>query len=236
MLNFLGIGSAFNTELGNTSAYLKNGKSIFLIDCGSTVFNRLQKTNLLENVTNMYIVITHTHPDHIGSLGELIFYSHYVLSCKPKVLSPENDLIKKILLSMGVKDELYNILDSSKSNLKDNDIDIDVTFFPASQVETIPSYSLLLNLYGKTVYYSGDSNKIDISIIQKLKSGAIDMVYQDTCGLDYEGNPHMYLGKLADLVEPDFRNKIYCMHLDQRFDKNEALKLGFNIAQIKTSK
>ena len=133
---------------------------------------------------------------------------------------------------MGVKDELYNILDSSKSNLKDNDIDIDVTFFPASHVETIPSHSLLLNLNGKSVYYSGDSNKIDISIIQKLKSGAIDMVYQDTCGLDYEGNPHMYLGKLADVVEPDFRNKIYCMHLDQRFDKNEALKLGFNIAQI----
>ena len=59
MLNFLGTGSAFNTEKGNTSAFIKKDNSLLLIDCGGTVFHRLQELNLLDGVENLYIVVTH---------------------------------------------------------------------------------------------------------------------------------------------------------------------------------
>ena len=59
MLNFIGTGSAFNTELGNNSAFVKNNDSLILIDCGGTVFHRLQELSLLDGLQNLYIVITH---------------------------------------------------------------------------------------------------------------------------------------------------------------------------------
>ena len=73
MLDFLGLGSAFNTDLGNTSAYIKKNTSLLLIDCGSTVFSKLHRIGLLDGVSDIYVIITHTHADHIGSLSDLIF-------------------------------------------------------------------------------------------------------------------------------------------------------------------
>ena len=76
-LKFLGRGSAFNVEEGNTSAYYKSKNDMLLIDCGSDVFKKIVKKHLLDNVYDLYIAITHSHPDHIGSLGDLIFYCYY---------------------------------------------------------------------------------------------------------------------------------------------------------------
>lgn len=93
-LKFLGIGSAFNTELGNTSAFIKENNSLFLIDCGGTVFSKLQELKILEGVKKVYIAITHSHPDHVGSLGDLIFYSYYTLKATVTILFPDEKLIK----------------------------------------------------------------------------------------------------------------------------------------------
>jgi ribonuclease BN (tRNA processing enzyme) len=233
MLNFLGIGSAFNTILGNNSAYIKTGSTLLLLDCGSTVFNKLQKYDILKGIVNLYAVITHTHPDHIGSLGELIFYSHYVLDCKPKILFPDKDLLKNILSGMGVREDFYEIINTLEAHVNDSFIDVNVTFITASHVDTIPSYSIMLVFPGTVIFYSGDSNSIKSLILDKLHNSEIDCLYQDTCGLDYAGNPHFYLGKLAETVKPEFRHKVYCMHIDQNFNKEEAIKLGFNVVEAK---
>ena len=74
MLKFIGTGSAFNTELGNTSAYIKQDQTLFILDCGETAFTRMKQLNIFEDVKNVYIAITHMHPDHVGSLGSLVFY------------------------------------------------------------------------------------------------------------------------------------------------------------------
>ena len=37
ILEFIGCGSAFNPQLGNTSAYIEDGKRFVLLDCGESV-------------------------------------------------------------------------------------------------------------------------------------------------------------------------------------------------------
>lgn len=80
-LKFLGTGSAFNTKLGNTSAYLLNNdkSAMLLFDCGETVFSKLKP--ILEknkNISEFTICITHSHSDHIGSLPTLLYYLYYM--------------------------------------------------------------------------------------------------------------------------------------------------------------
>lgn len=192
MLNFIGIGSAFNTELGNTSAFVKKNNSLILIDCGGTVFHRLQELSLLEGIENLYIIITHTHPDHIGSLGEVIFYSYYILKQIPTIFFPNMELIKGLLERIGVSAEMYNLNSFDKAEVKDTQLgEFSIEFMPVSHVDTIPAYGFIMKLDEKLFYYSGDANNISSKVINKIMSGEIDRVYQDTCGLDYEGNNHL---------------------------------------------
>ena len=106
MLKFLGRGSAFNTKEGNTSAYIKENDVLFLIDCGSNIFAKIIDINLLDNVKEVHVAITHTHPDHIGSLGDLIFYCYYILNIKVNIITPNKTIIDLLEL-MGIEKNLY---------------------------------------------------------------------------------------------------------------------------------
>lgn len=233
MLNFIGIGSAFNTQLGNTSAFIKKDASLLLIDSGGTVFHRLQELNILEELKKLYIVITHTHPDHVGSLGEVIFYAYYILGYKPTVFFPNREQMKNFLISIGVSQEMYLLECSNKVEIIDESLgEISIEFLPVSHVNTIPAYGFVMRQTDSGIYYSGDSSSIDHDIITRLKSGELDRLYQDTCGLDYEGNNHMSLRKLKETIHPDLRNKVYCMHLDQYIDQKEIVGQGFNVVMM----
>ena len=80
LLKFIGTGSAFNTKLGCNSAYIIKNNSLILFDCGGDVFSKLKELNIIKDeFKNIYIFITHLHPDHIGSLGDLIYYNYFIL-------------------------------------------------------------------------------------------------------------------------------------------------------------
>ena len=89
-LNFLGRGSAFNPKEGNTSAYFIENNELFLIDCGEDIFERIIKNNVLKDIEKINALITHTHSDHIGSLGSLIMYSYYIIKKKVNIILPSN--------------------------------------------------------------------------------------------------------------------------------------------------
>ena len=233
MLNFIGMGSAFNTEIGNTSAFVKKNDSLILIDCGGTVFHKLQELSMFDELKNLYIVITHTHPDHVGSLGDVIFYSYYILKHKPTIFFPQKELIERFLTSIGVSAEMYNFNSNNVEDINDMQLgDFSIDFMPVFHVDTIPAYGFIMKLNGSVFYYSGDASGISDTIVDKLKNGQICRIYQDTCGLDYEGNAHLSLRKLCDTVPHEFRNKVYCMHLDKNITAEDVKNNGFNVVDI----
>lgn len=232
MLNFIGIGSAFNTKLGNNGAFIRKQRSLLLIDCGGTVFQRVQELNLLNDMDRLYIIITHTHPDHVGSLGDFVFYMYYILHKKPVVFFPGQELLQKLLECVGVTTSMYEL--KSDFELGPDAFGFEgaaLKFIRVPHVDTIPAYGLILELDGKCLYYSGDANEIPGEIMEKLKKGELDMLYQDTSGADYDGNVHLSIKKLVNLVPPELRGKVYCMHHDHSLDLQQVTNYGFNLVE-----
>lgn len=233
MLKFLGIGSAFNTKLGNTSAYIKIGDHLLLIDCGGTVFHRLRELQVLEGVKHLAVAITHTHPDHVGSLGDLIFYAHYVMGIQVKLFFPQPDLILPFLNAIGVTADLYTLHADYSAIMNAPEFGaVNLLFEENSHVDPIPAFGLYLSTADKCIYYSGDANEIKPSVLEGLINGKIDRVYMDTCGLEYEGNCHCSLNKLAKYVPLNLRNKVYCMHLDEAVTPEAIRVLGFEVVTV----
>ncbi|WP_445487407.1 MBL fold metallo-hydrolase [Niallia sp. 03133] len=236
MLNFIGCGSAFNTQLGNNGAFIKKGNSLFLIDCGSSTFERLQRSGLLKNVEEVYILLTHTHPDHVGSLGDLIFFGYYSMGklAEPNVtvLTPYTIKIQHLLKGMGIEENIYTLIQFKKNgSIRCNDFHLQYEAVPVTHVKELSCFGYIIHYGNKTIYYSGDANDIPLEIVERLYNGGFDLFYQDTCKADYEGNVHLSLRKLNELVKQEVRDKVYCMHLDEGFKKEEAKELGFQVVK-----
>lgn len=236
MLKFIGSGSAFNTRLGNNAAYIKEDGKLFLIDCGSSTFKSLKEQGVLEDVTEITVAVTHTHPDHIGSLGDLIFYSYYIMGepLKPiiKIIYRNKMQLDFILNMMGVDKGLYEICETDNTpHYFVKELDLSVSMYKTKHVEGLLCYGYILARKSQVVYYSGDSNSIPEFILECLKAGQFDRFYQDTCKADYEGNVHLSLIKLSKIIPEDFRHLVYCMHLDEGFDREEAIQLGFGVVE-----
>ena len=108
-LNFIGIGGATNVDLGGNCCYLKEKDNLLIIDMCESATEKLKRLNAFKGVKNIYIVITHTHFDHIAGLGVFIWYCNFHLNLKPKILFSDNKYkthLKKILKLTGV-DEKY---------------------------------------------------------------------------------------------------------------------------------
>ena len=246
MLKFLGRGSAFNTKEGNTCAYIKENNSLLLIDCGSNIFERIMQKNLLDDVDEVSVAITHRHPDHVGSLGDLIFYCYYVKKIKVDIFS-EDKYLKVFLDANGITGDKYNRYRDGYINK----LDVHIWFYPCSHVNLYQTtyggvyddnnfnsqyctnifecYSVILNLKGKKIYYSGDTNYVPWG------EDDYDLYYIDTCIADYDENVHYnvdLLSKECTKYDKDIVSKIWCMHFDSDEAIYRAVELGFNIVTV----
>ncbi len=234
MLDFIGCGSAFNTALGNNCAYYKKGDTLLLIDCGSTTFAGLTRSSLLTGIRHIYVLVTHLHPDHIGSLGDLIFYSHFINHSRITVLSPDIGRVAELLKLMGVAGNYFELVRlEDRYQLKNHEIDLEIEAYPASHVAEMACFGYLLRGEAGTVYYSGDAKTINADILEMLYQNQVDLLYQDTCNLEREFIPHLSYEQLCQTVQTPFRSRVYCMHLDEGFDSEKAKKDGFRVVELK---
>ena len=236
MLQFIGIGSAFHTALGNNNAFIKKGKELFLIDCGSTNFSRMIAKGVLDGVKHITILQTHLHADHVGSLGDLVGYAYHMIeprhSNKVTIITPKDltEDVKFILDKEGVPESQYTSIEIEESYQPENVVGI--TYIKPYRVQHVPHlkcFAYLLEIDGQKVYYSGDCNLVPDEILADMLAGNIDVFYQDTSKADFDGNVHLSLRKLTELIPEQLRNRVYCMHLDQAFSVEEANELGFHV-------
>lgn len=237
MLKFIGSGSAFNTKLGNNSAYYKEGDQLFIIDCGSNIFHRIKESSLLHGVKEIHVMITHTHADHVGSLADLILYTYYSHGdfATPKVTVYSNyatgvlDVLKLNGTILGEHFLFITVRNTVVTAIKGFS---NVAIFDCiknNHVDELKSYGFTLKINGKNMYYSGDASSLSEDVLEALYGGKIDFAFVDTCKADYEGNVHLSLRKLTKLIIPEHRSKVWCMHLDEAFVREEAEGLGFNV-------
>ncbi len=231
MLNFIGTGSCFNYKMGNNSAYYihnVNGKKRFvLFDCGEDVFHKILNNNLLTEIDEVFVVITHLHSDHVGSLSSFIFYLHYALNIKPVIYFPCDD-INEFLKIVGIRKEIY-------IHTKDAKGYYDIIPFRHKHGYKLNSFGYVMNLDGYLIYYSGDAKTIDKKILDIFRGKDnkyvnTPMTYGDQDATKYVNDAHMSIHDLAKIFSKEERKRVTLMHFDDEDVTKIAEQYGFNVA------
>ena len=209
ILTFLGKDSGFGKE--NTSAYAIQDNRFLLIDCGITVFPKLQEMqSTLESVDAIDVIITHLHDDHAGSLAQFILWCKYIIQ-KPVNLMCACEDIETNLAMRGVPRIFY-----------DRTLRYDIEFIEAEHVKGMDCYGFAAVINGSYVVYTGDTsnianfrNYISIGILTKL------YLYVDS---SISGGVHLKLSDNLNFFEKIAKNghHVELMHLD---NKKEIAKM-----------
>lgn len=223
MLNFFGVGGAFNVKEGNCSAYFVKDDSLIIIDCGFTTFERSLKMIDQADPNNIHIFITHTHSDHIGSLGTVIDYVHHIKKGKVKVYFPSKDIVQMLTLTK-VDESSYTF----KSDMTNNFCGLQFDFYETYHVGD-NCYGIIMKSDKTKICYSGDCS--EVPYLNKFLSGELKELYLDIT--DNKSKVHtMYDDLLKKVVKLQDRKRITLMHFNEGFDKERALKDGFNLAIV----
>lgn len=209
-LKFFGRGSGFADE--HTSAYFSTGnKEMVIIDCPVSTFQKMKHIELTD-IEKFYILVSHTHGDHVGGLGLFVQYAFFALKKPVTIVAP----------SKAVADDISTILTIEGNELSWCEL---VTFEDVTDKAWFGNCILTKHspqLDGKcfgyrlivdstNVVYTGDTSTLE-PFMQYLTEGSV--LYVDTSV--YYGMIHL---KLEDALE-DFLTlnkkdvKVYLMHLD----------------------
>lgn len=233
-LIFLGRGCSNNVKQKNNAAYFIENSELFLIDCGESVFTKLKENNLLDSINTVNIMITHTHSDHVGSLGTLILYCYFNIKVKVNIILPSHALHKEDIKSLtrifGCTEEMYCIIDEEEYDNKYNTFKT-IRYKQTNHVPQICSYGILFDTTDGLVYYSGDTKEVN-NIKEIISSGQrIDKIYMDTTTANSPDNVHFYIGYLNEEIPETLKNKVYCMHFNSEECIEVAKKYGFNVVE-----
>jgi ribonuclease BN (tRNA processing enzyme) len=234
-LTFLGRGAGFFPAEGSTAAYFLDKGELFLIDCGESVFETLVDKKLLDSVSGLNVLITHTHSDHVGSLGSLLLYASVTKDIKTNIICDENmaylPQIRALLDIYGLPKRMYQITDASAFDNRYSRFNR-VRYIKTFHCEELKSCAILFETNSGLVFYSGDM-KDTAPLIEIVKSGQkIDKLYLDS---DNDPNPnpfHLRLKEIYDIVPPELRSEVYCMHFNSCKCMDDATSLGFKVVTV----
>ncbi len=151
-IRFIGTGSMFDVGLGNASALVDLPQGRVLIDCGFTVYERLLAKSALDTVD--YLLLTHLHGDHVGSIHPLLLYWAFVRKRKITFLYPTEGFKRQVtryLKTFLSEPEDY----LSFVNLKDIK-EIGYINTKGHHMPDLQTYAYFFNTEDQFIYYSGD--------------------------------------------------------------------------------
>ena len=166
-LNFTGKGSAFYPPFKNTGAYMLSGKALYLIDCGETMFDVLYHKLDLASIEDVYVILTHMHADHVGSLGTLISYFYCLFNKAIHVVYPQ-ETIKQLLTLEGITPLGYHYHET----LPENPAGLTAVPVEVKHALDMKCYGYVLSNGTESIYYSGDSSEPTIHRIHPTATTA----------------------------------------------------------------
>jgi Cft2 family RNA processing exonuclease len=231
-LTFLGRGAGFNPAEGSTSAYFIHKGTMFLIDCGESVFQTVLENKILDTVSGLNVFITHTHSDHTGSIGSLFLYASMVKNITPNIIIDLNmgylSDLRALLGIFGLTEKMYHFVDapaldgcySSFSKIR---------YVKTRHCDELESCGILFETEQGLVFYTGDMRD-PAPLLEIIKSGhAIDKIYIDSNNNREPSVHHISIHTLDDILPPEIKPKIYCMHINNSRCVEEATAYGFNV-------
>lgn len=210
-IKFLGTGGAFDFEYLNSAACLRFRNKNILIDCGTTVYSRLRETGRADDID--YLLITHLHDDHVGSLASVILHHKFLIDPprKPVILCPTTrfgDQLYAFLRFPLLKPENY--VSFQALHTVPGITAVETTGY---HVEGMMSFAYCFEEEKEIIAYSGDLGKPEL-VFDYLKTQACDsirvfheMTFSPAPGI------HTYYRDLMPFL-PHY--EIYGYHLDPR--------------------
>lgn len=233
-LKFTGRGAMLYPSEGNTAAYFEEDNNLFLFDCGEDVANKLIKMNKLNKDTECFLFITHTHSDHIGSLGTLQQYLYWVCNKKLNIVYGNEmsyfEDIKLLTKILGLVDDTFNLINE---NELDNKFKVfNKIRYVKSNHGNVPltSCSIIVNTNDGDILYTGDiaDNKVIVDFINNSKN--IDKMYIDA---SYNKSPvHISVDEIKETIPDELKNKVYAMHINDIKVIDKIKEYGFNLVEI----
>ena len=157
-IRFIGTGGAFHPQYGNSAALVEVGGKTLLIDAGFTVYGRLVELNAWEKPD--YLLLTHLHNDHSGSLANILLHRHYFGSGQQTIiLYPSESFRQQVEAFLAIQ---------LKAPQKYAEF-LPADTLPGLQIldtfgrhsEGYQSYSFLFEEAGQRLVYSGDLHDAD---------------------------------------------------------------------------
>ncbi|MBO4241937.1 MAG: diguanylate cyclase [Clostridiales bacterium] len=219
MLSFLGRGSAFADE--HNCAFFVEGSDLVLLDCPMTAFFKLKKMDL-SSYERIYVLLTHTHGDHLGGTAMLIDYGWFVTKVPVTVVAPSSELKEDLKFFFekieGCEDRWYDLVCAEEL-----DKPWLVEAVPTTHAPQLPGkcfgYELLVR--GNKVVYTGDTNTLE-PFIGRLEAGSY--LYTEVSA--FKTAVHLYCHDIISDIKrlTDKGVRVYLMHLDDEKVIEETLK------------
>lgn len=221
-VHFLGCGAGYYPQLGPTAAYFREGTSLYVLECGTSVFERLVQADAFRGVERVTVFLSHVHADHVGSLGILLDYCYDVLGIQPLLIHPQAD-VNELMRRMGVSPQAYHYAPCMCAA----DVDgVQAEFFSVRHAPDLSCYGYIITTADDCFSYSGDANDVPDAALAGLLAGRIRRHYQDTSAA--VSDFHCGLSLLLERIPEALRNQVYCVHLNADL-KDQILAAGFRL-------
>lgn len=182
-----------------------------IIDCPVSTFQRLKHSDL-SDYEKIYVLVTHTHGDHIGGLGLFVQYAYFALKKPVVVVAPSTDVAKDITTLFAIEGNDPSWCEVvTTTNIEEKNWFGDCIFTEHSPQLEGKCFGYCLFIDDKNIVYTGDTSTLK-PFLPYLENDSI--LYVDTSV--YYGMIHLKLeDALNDFLSLNRRGvKVYLMHLD----------------------
>lgn len=222
-VKFLGNGSGF-TDKHNNAFYEYVGKLVFI---DLSMLNIQKALKVQENYSDVNIIVTHMHDDHVSGVGLFAQYLYYCYHKKLKIYVPDN-LFDDMKTEMKIKGINMDIIELNK--VYNGVLGIENVIKTSHTPELDGKcFGYIIQLNGKLIVYTGDTCKLE-----DFENYLIDCdeLYVD-CSYKYGGVHLKWSNVKEKLIELSKRMFVYLMHIDNediRVEvdnlKNKQLKIA----------